>query len=121
MAAAHVTGAGLLRASRDQAAPLPQAARGLRARRSGGRTGLTCGAPGPGAGGCEAQAAADSAGLFGHQTPGQNPAPGTRSPAQPAREAPRGGAGRGAARPTGFGVQVKAGAGPPESRSAPQG
>lgn len=83
--------------------------------------GLTCGAPGPGAGGCEAQAAADSAGLFGHQTPGQNPAPGTRSPAQPAREAPRGGAGRGAARPTGFGVQVKAGAGPPESRSAPQG
>lgn len=36
MAAAHVTGAGLLRASRDQAAPLPQAARGLRACCSGG-------------------------------------------------------------------------------------
>lgn len=103
MAAAHVTGAGLLRASRDQAAPLPQAARGLRACCcSGGGVGGADvwadvrGAPGPGAGerGCGEQAAADSTGLHERQTPGQNPAPGTRPPEQPAREVPRGGAGR---------------------------
>lgn len=46
MAAAHVTRAGLLRASRDQAAPLPQAARGLR----------PCCCSGGGVGGADARA-----------------------------------------------------------------
>lgn len=99
VAAAHVTGAGRLRASRDQAAPLPRAARGPSARCSRGvARGVDVRADVRGAWALRPREAKRRPQRILRERRQRrarrpNPAPGTRPPAQPAREAPRAGAG----------------------------